>query len=210
MRPACGKSCPEIFILTAAWWFSPPSIICGVVTVVTKAAAATALLQCQALRVDCDNEFDSVVALGGHSLCRNGARCGGFPFENPFKAHRHQGAQNRPDDVDPRGIEIHRGTRSGASDRTGFIEAPLMGRCPKSGQGSMYAPTASAPLVPMLRRTGAVRCQRIVFTRPAVSTSSINIALAPPIPLPGTVAPSKPTFPNIARRKTAAAIPPIT
>src|SRR6202521_5285078 len=84
-------------------------------------------------------------------------------------------------------------TKSGASDLAGFIEAPVIGAA-QSPARAIYPPTAIAPLVPMLRAPDAV--PRIVFTNPAVSTTSIASAFPPPTPLPGMVAPSSPIAPN--------------
>lgn len=66
-------------------------------------------------------------------------------------------------------------TRSGANDRTGFIEAPLTGAAQRPAK-AMYPPTAIAPLVPMFRAPDAV--PKIVFTNPAVSTASSMSAFA--------------------------------
>src|SRR6185437_1838993 len=96
-------------------------------------------------------------------------------------------------------------TRSGANERTGFIEAPLTGAA-HSPASAMYPPTAIAPLVPMLRAPVAV--PSTVLTSPAVSRTSIANARPVPNPAPGTVAPSAPAVPNMARRKSAANTPP--
>jgi hypothetical protein len=61
-------------------------------------------------------------------------------------------------------------SRSGANDRAGFIEAPLIGAAHRPAS-AIYPPTAMAPLGPMLRAPEAV--PRIVFTSPALCTTSI-------------------------------------
>ena len=61
--------------------------------------------------------------------------------------------------------------RSGPNVRAGFIDAPEIG-LPHSPAKAMYAPTASAAMIPMFCAPEAV--PRITLTSPNVRSSSIQ------------------------------------
>src|SRR4029077_5816816 len=95
--------------------------------------------------------------------------------------------------------------RSGANDRTGFIDAPLSGLDHNPAR-AIYAPTATADSAPTFCALDAV--PRMTLTKPMVSTASTSIARISPTPGAGTVAPSMFGRPATTHRKRHASTPP--
>ena len=96
-------------------------------------------------------------------------------------------------------------TTSGANERTGFIDAPLIGLA-HSPASAMYPATPRAENVPTFWAPDAV--PRMVVTSPQVRATSMRNAWASVTWGPGMVAPRRPMVPKIERRKRQPSSPP--
>src|SRR5689334_3558295 len=96
-------------------------------------------------------------------------------------------------------------TRTGPSDRAGFIDAPLT--------GDAHNPASAVQLAPPRAASRPICCAPdagagLQLNRPAGSTISHSIAATAEIPLPGRVSPALPCLPTNAHSTSVAKIAP--